>query len=369
MEPERTQYLPEGRQSEGWQSESWQSLSEGEHHVKGKFLPAQRVCYAKPTLETSELPTAIKEKIIPTERIEIQPVLQREREQLEIHQIQRPMREHLIHQTEVKEEVLPTKDIGEFREERTEYTRPLEKSVVEVAPLERETFRKPPIVEERVHKKIVEEIQPVIYRETEQPHLIRKTQPVIERVVEAPVVTREVLPTKDLGSHYVETKLSKAMEGTQIGTQGQGWASETYQCIPGEGLQYKEGGTFTPGKQYGEGWQYRPGETAAQFKESGKYMPYQEGWEGKPLGEGQFKEGGKFGGGQFKEGGGQGQFGGGQGQFGGGQMKEGGQFTGQYTGGQFKEGGQYPGGTVLEEENRRLSSYGGTTVPSEKLQV
>lgn len=340
MEPQTTttttttgvgQTQPETRQQEGGQY-----LTEGEHRVKGKFLPAQRVCCEKPIFEKSELPTAIKEKILPSERIEIQPVLKREREQLEIHHIQQPITEHLIHRVEVKEEVLPTKDIGEFKEEGVGYTHQPEKSEVEVAPFERETIRLPPIVEERVRKKIVEEIQPVIYRQTEQPHVIRKTQPVIERVVDAPVVTREVLPTKDWGSHYVETKLASELRGTTVSERGTGqhWPSETYQYKPSEGLQYAEGGGFTQG-QYrpSETYQYKPTESfggqyrtaervGGQYREVGKSTPFQEG---------------------------------------------GGQFTGSYTGSQTTGG--YTGSMLMGEEIRRPTTLSGGTVPSEKMQV
>lgn len=51
-------------------------------------------------------------------------------------------------------------------------------------------------------KKIIEEIQPVIYREVIQPHIIRVTQPIYEKIIEADVYVTETLP----GFHFLPIK-------------------------------------------------------------------------------------------------------------------------------------------------------------------
>jgi len=63
-----------------------------------------------------------------------------------------------------------------------------------VAAEQHQTFTKPPIVEETVHKKIVEEITPVIHREVMAPKVIHEVKPIYEKVVDQPAVSYSTLP-------------------------------------------------------------------------------------------------------------------------------------------------------------------------------
>jgi len=139
----------------------------------------------------------IEEVIKPVERDVIQPVIHREREQTEVHQIIQPILESEIKPTEITREVLPATafpasiaDSSQFKADYKEGAERYHTSVV-VAPLQKETVIKPPIIEETIKKVVVEEIQPVIYREIIEPHLVQKVQPVYEKVVEEPVLVKE----------------------------------------------------------------------------------------------------------------------------------------------------------------------------------
>lgn len=68
------------------------------------------------------------------------------------------------------------------------------KSSVLVEAEHREAVMHAPIVEETVHKKIIEEIQPVIHREVIAPKIINERQDIYEKIVEAPTVSYTTLP-------------------------------------------------------------------------------------------------------------------------------------------------------------------------------
>jgi len=73
------------------------------------------------------------------------------------------------------------------------------RSETTVEKMEHVTVTKEPIIREKIHKKIIEEIQPIIMKEIIAPHIIREVLPVYEKIVEAPTLTKEVLPEKNLG--------------------------------------------------------------------------------------------------------------------------------------------------------------------------
>jgi hypothetical protein len=67
----------------------------------------------------------------------------------------------------------------------------------------RVVVEKPAQFREVERTQIIEEIQPVIYKETVVPHVIRETKPVFQKIVEGPVYTQSTLPAQQLsGSQY-----------------------------------------------------------------------------------------------------------------------------------------------------------------------
>jgi hypothetical protein len=172
--------------------------------------------------EKVEKPMIVREKILPQEKIEVQPVIHREREQLEVHEVVQPLHERDIAATNVRYETLPAQVRAEVRESdasfQTKYRDAANRYVgsYETQPVQREFLSKAPILEEHISKKILEEVQPVLYKETIAPTLIEETQPIYERVVEAPTIFEEVRDTVDLGVKYFQTPLTTQMSNLSV---------------------------------------------------------------------------------------------------------------------------------------------------------
>jgi hypothetical protein len=154
----------------------------------------------------------IQEHIHPVEKIEVQPVLHRERQQMEVHQVVQPINEREVLPAVIQEKELPAQYIGDFVESdalsKEEYAQGAMKyeSTVEVDGVRRIRIVKAPIVEEVIRKTIIEEIQPVIHKETIAPVVIKETLPLYEKIVEAPVIIQEERSQMDMGLKLPEEK-------------------------------------------------------------------------------------------------------------------------------------------------------------------
>jgi len=131
------------------------------------------------------------------------------------------MQERNIAPTNVRSATLPAQVKADFRESdanfQTQYKAATNRysSEVETLGVQREFFNKAPILEEHISKKIVEEVQPVLYKETINPTLIEETQPVYEKIIEAPVMFEETRPTVDLGTKMLS---QQQQQTTQLPT-------------------------------------------------------------------------------------------------------------------------------------------------------
>jgi len=157
-------------------------------------------------MEKVERPLIVRETILPQEKIEVQPIIHREREQLEVHEVLQPMRERDIAPTSMRSATLPAQVRAEVRESDANFQNQYRaattrySSDIETMGVQRELVNKAPILEEHISKKILEEVQPILYRETVTPTLIEETQPVYEKIVEAPIMFEETRQTVDLGT-------------------------------------------------------------------------------------------------------------------------------------------------------------------------
>lgn len=225
-------------------------------------LPAQFTTLPVNFLK-EERPAVVKERIIPIEEETIQPVIHREVERREIHEVLQPIHERqympaTIEEKELQAEYRPV--IGGYAPRQASLVAPS----VEYATTERTQIVRPPIIEETIRKTIIEEVQPVIHREVVKPHIIRQTQPIYEKIVEPEVILKETRPmieqssasefstfqaakpamlpaTTDYGNKYVfevdqKTKLKPLgttnYEGTTSGMQT-GYSSGVYRGYPG----------------------------------------------------------------------------------------------------------------------------------------
>jgi len=143
--------------------------------------------------QREERPVVVKERILPLEEESIQPVIHREVERREIHEVIQPFHERQVLPASIEERQLPAEvrpSIGGY----VARTVPLETGSVEYGSVERTQFVRPPIIEETIRRTVIEEVQPVVYRETVRPHIIRQTQPIYEKILEPEVIIKETRP-------------------------------------------------------------------------------------------------------------------------------------------------------------------------------
>jgi len=178
-----------------------------------------------PTTTTTMMPKEVIEKApVLHERIrkeeveEVQPVIHREHDRLEVHQVVQPMYEGELQPTQVLSRELPAQTIPTMTR-GTYIPSPQERSTIELEQAERLKVEKAPIIMDTERRKIIEEVQPVIYKEVVQPTLIRETLPIYEKIVEAPVVTKEVRPA--VYCHPVSTSTGFQQTGYQQTGLGQ----------------------------------------------------------------------------------------------------------------------------------------------------
>ncbi|PRP88863.1 hypothetical protein PROFUN_00331 [Planoprotostelium fungivorum] len=155
---------------------------------------------AEPTIiETIQKDVVIQERIHPVQKEEIQPIIYREREQLDVKQVTQLLHETQIQPTIVQQRELP----AERREAIIERGAAIQENFVassrQVDAATRTQVVHAPIVQEVIKKTIIEEIQPVLERDIIQSTVIQNTQPIYEKIVEAPHVHRSTVIVQDRG--------------------------------------------------------------------------------------------------------------------------------------------------------------------------
>jgi hypothetical protein len=255
-------------------------------------------------------PAVVHEVIRPEEVVEVQPVIERQRERLDVYEVVQPLREREVVATEVRQGVLPPQTRATFVADQSAFlaqrSAPGDTSTREVAPTMHATFQNAPIVHETITHKVVEEVQPVIYKEIDRPVLIKETLPIHERIVEAPQAHHSVLPVRDLGTRTTVTNDIAAVQyqttGLHSGIHSSGIASVSGQPgyqpalgqqfsgtnIPHQTTGFQSGSNFggQQGVQQGlgqQGWQQgQPLQSGTQ----GQQWQGQQ-WQGQPSGQGQ----------------------------------------------------------------------------------
>jgi hypothetical protein len=151
-------------------------------------------------VEVVEKNMVVHEHIHAVEKEEIQPIIHREREQLDVHQVTQQLHETQIQPTLVQQRELA----AEFRAPIIERGAPIQENVVlpsvDRDATVRSTQINAPIIEETIKKTVIEEVQPVLERDVFIPTLVQERQDIYEKVVEAPHVYRETLPVRELGT-------------------------------------------------------------------------------------------------------------------------------------------------------------------------
>jgi len=177
---------------------------------------------SEPTVrEVIQKDTVIHEHIHPVQKEEIQPIIYREREQLDVRQVTQMMHETQIRPTILEQRELP----AERREAIVERGAPIAPNMIlpssQIDATTRTQVVHAPIVNEIIRKTVVEEIQPVLERDVFQSTIIQNTLPIYEKIIEAPLVTREVVSTRvELGTvDHSGRRLSQGFSNVEL--QGQ----------------------------------------------------------------------------------------------------------------------------------------------------
>jgi len=148
--------------------------------------------------QSRTLAPVFHETIINAERELIQPVIHREREQTEVHQVTQPLFEREVCPVIVENAVLPTEVRPTTMMQQQQVRAMPQLSTQVIAPTQRQVMECPARIEETIHKTVINEITPVVHKETIQPHLINETRPIYEKIVEAPTFLTEVRPVQQL---------------------------------------------------------------------------------------------------------------------------------------------------------------------------
>jgi len=166
-----------------------------------------------------EKPAAIHETIRREAVEEIQPIMNIEKLQTEVHQITQPLFDKEVKPVHIEKKLLATEVLPEVMIEGRGVRAVEDHSSVAYTAKETIIVEKAAQFIEIEKTQIIEEIQPVIYKETIVPLLIQETKPIYQKIVEGPVYVKETLPAQSLAGskfHYPSNFVSGASRTTTI---------------------------------------------------------------------------------------------------------------------------------------------------------
>jgi len=170
-----------------------------------------------PQVMFQERAPIIHEKIMREEVEEIQPIIHRDHERTEIHQVTQPIVEESVRAVEIVQKELPS------QVRATVIAGPQYVASTEVVQntvqyqQDHKVVEKPPIYMESEHRTVIEEVQPVLYKEILQPSLVKETLPIYEKIIEPFVLYHETRPVQYLGATATSTATTTATAGMVSG--------------------------------------------------------------------------------------------------------------------------------------------------------
>jgi len=160
-------------------------------------------------VEIQQKEPIIHKKIIRQEVHEVQTIIHRERIVTEVKRVTQPIYMHELLPVQFENAELPAekRSIGEefAYHAPEEVSKPIEFEPEFVT--EAITIKKPPIIQEVIKKRTIEEVQPVVYKEILEPHVVKCTQDVTEKVMEPLTIVQETAETQ-----YVEEAIETGFE-------------------------------------------------------------------------------------------------------------------------------------------------------------
>lgn len=145
-----------------------------------------------------EKPMAVHEEIRREQIEEIQPVINIEKLQTEVHQVTQPLIDKEVKPVHLEKRLLDTQVLPEVHLPGLGMAMPTERSSVHVQNTAGLVVEKPALIRETDKLQVIEEIQPVLYKETVVPTVIQETKPVYQKVVEGASYSQETRSARDL---------------------------------------------------------------------------------------------------------------------------------------------------------------------------
>jgi len=149
-------------------------------------------------VQIQEKPVVVHERIRKEEVEEIQPIIHREHEKLEVHQVTQPMIEQIVQPTIFQDRALASETRPIISKGSYIASTAIAQGTQDIQSFHK-VVEKSPIIMETERKRVLEEIQPVIYKEILQPTIIRETKDIYEKVIEAPIIIQETRTSQFIG--------------------------------------------------------------------------------------------------------------------------------------------------------------------------
>jgi len=198
---EGTVYSQETLASRGVRSEEEMRL-EAERNAYRPSTERHADVHERVALPTQVIqkPVAIHEEIRRETLEEIQPVVNVEKIKTEIHQITAPLFDKEVKAVNIEKRTLNTEILPEVQIEGRGHRSAAEMSTTTYLPTNAVVVEKPAMYVEVEKRQIIEEVQPVIYKETVVPTVIQETKPMYQKVVEGAVFSHETLASRGVRS-------------------------------------------------------------------------------------------------------------------------------------------------------------------------
>jgi hypothetical protein len=177
-----------------------------------------------------EKPAAIHEEIRREQVEEIQPIINVEKFKIEIIQKKQPLLDKEVRPVFVEQRTLASQILPEVVMRTVQAPMTREVSTVRELNTESVIVEKAAIINEVEKRQVIEEIQPIIYKETIVPTLIRETKPVYQKVVEATTYVHQTLPPMAFNqSRYYSANSNDGLNNSALnsglnnGSNNSGW--------------------------------------------------------------------------------------------------------------------------------------------------
>jgi len=147
-----------------------------------------------------ERPATVHEEIRQEYVEEIQPIINVEKFRTEVIQKTQPLTDKEVRSVMVQERTLPREIMPEVVNRSVQFPTAMEYNTVRDLGSQNVVVEKAAIYNETERRQVIEEIQPVIYKETIVPTLIRETKPIYQRVIEPTTYVQQTLAPMPLSS-------------------------------------------------------------------------------------------------------------------------------------------------------------------------